>query len=507
MAETNLGPFVALDQLGRFKDKADQLYETKEEAASTYATKSELESMESETETLFATKAEVEALKLTDLANDGNFVQDASYVHTDSNYTAAEKAKVANLDADADATYATKSEVGALKGSDIANDLDWQTGSEVSASISSAIVGLLDYKGSVATYSDLPSSGVEKGDVYNVQAEYQNTPAGTNYAWNGSSWDPLGGEIDLSGYAEKSDLPTKLTDLTNNGNFVQDAAYVHTDSNYTAVEKSKVANLASNANGTYATKTELSQSESTAASTYATKNEVGALKLTDLQNDGNFVQDASYVHTDSNYTAAEKSKLSGIEDQANKYVLPVTTPSTLGGMKVGDGLEAASDGTVSMGGTVKSGNPVMGTKLTFVTGNGWSAQNQTSGKNLAAPVTSASGNCSVTEDGLCTISGSKTNAGLGTAFETSTLEPGTYTVRHYAESPLSSGVGIQVRNGDQTILINDVSGGTVTLTSATQLIVRVYMPSGTLSGSFRRSTSHTPEPSPARTRITRRRSR
>lgn len=43
-------------------------------------------------------------------------------------------------------------------------------------------------------------------------------------------------------------------------------------------------------------------------------------KLTDLTNDGNFVQDASYVHTDKNYTNAEKTKLSGIEAGAEVNV-------------------------------------------------------------------------------------------------------------------------------------------------------------------------------------------
>ena len=43
-------------------------------------------------------------------------------------------------------------------------------------------------------------------------------------------------------------------------------------------------------------------------------------KLTDLNNDGNFVTDANYVHTDNNYTTTEKNKLAGIEEgaQVNK---------------------------------------------------------------------------------------------------------------------------------------------------------------------------------------------
>lgn len=44
-------------------------------------------------------------------------------------------------------------------------------------------------------------------------------------------------------------------------------------------------------------------------------------KLSQLNNDGNFVQDAAYVHTDANFTAAEKTKLGGIEEGANKTVI------------------------------------------------------------------------------------------------------------------------------------------------------------------------------------------
>jgi len=43
-------------------------------------------------------------------------------------------------------------------------------------------------------------------------------------------------------------------------------------------------------------------------------------KLTDLTNDGNFVTDANYVHTDNNYTTAEKNKLAGIAEGAEVNV-------------------------------------------------------------------------------------------------------------------------------------------------------------------------------------------
>lgn len=43
------------------------------------------------------------------------------------------------------------------------------------------------YKGSVPTENDLPTTGVQVGDVYNVES------TGDNYAWTGESWDKLGG--------------------------------------------------------------------------------------------------------------------------------------------------------------------------------------------------------------------------------------------------------------------------------------------------------------------------
>lgn len=62
----------------------------------------------------------------------------------------------------------------------------------------------LTYKGSVDTYDQLPEDA-EVGDTWNVVQSYQTYPAGTNYAWNGTAWDALGGSVDLSGYQTKSD--------------------------------------------------------------------------------------------------------------------------------------------------------------------------------------------------------------------------------------------------------------------------------------------------------------
>lgn len=60
------------------------------------------------------------------------------------------------------------------------------------------------YKGSVATYADLPTTGQKVGDVWNVETADPDhgIKAGDNVAWDGAQWDILGGNHDLSGYAQ-----------------------------------------------------------------------------------------------------------------------------------------------------------------------------------------------------------------------------------------------------------------------------------------------------------------
>lgn len=66
------------------------------------------------------------------------------------------------------------------------------------------------YKGSVETYADLPTSGQQVGDVYNVkQADPDhNIEAGDNVAWDGTAWDILAGDTGLSGYVQLNSANT-----------------------------------------------------------------------------------------------------------------------------------------------------------------------------------------------------------------------------------------------------------------------------------------------------------
>lgn len=49
------------------------------------------------------------------------------------------------------------------------------------------------YQGSVPTYAELPTEGLEVGYVYDVVGE-----GGMNYGWTGTDWDPLGMTITLT---------------------------------------------------------------------------------------------------------------------------------------------------------------------------------------------------------------------------------------------------------------------------------------------------------------------
>jgi hypothetical protein len=85
------------------------------------------------------------------------------------------------------------------------------------------IDNIFTYKGEVESYSALPVV-CEVGDVYNVASDFsigegeakKDYPAGTNVAWNGETWDPLAGSIDLSAYATKTEVSTIRTDVGTN---------------------------------------------------------------------------------------------------------------------------------------------------------------------------------------------------------------------------------------------------------------------------------------------------
>lgn len=89
-------------------------------------------------------------------------------------------------------TFALKSEIPNV--SDFVRSGDVYTKGEIDAKL----VGAMMYKGAVETQAQLPQDA-KVGDMYDV------TETGHNFAWNGESWDDLGGNIDLSNLLTKEE--------------------------------------------------------------------------------------------------------------------------------------------------------------------------------------------------------------------------------------------------------------------------------------------------------------
>ena len=76
--------------------------------------------------------------------------------------------------------------------------------------IDSIVASSFHYKGSVATENDLPTENNKIGDVWNIL----NT--GSNFAWDGTTWDNLAGVVDLSNYYSKIETNNLLNTKQNN---------------------------------------------------------------------------------------------------------------------------------------------------------------------------------------------------------------------------------------------------------------------------------------------------
>lgn len=74
------------------------------------------------------------------------------------------------------------------------------------------LTAVYTYKGTKTSYSELPTDA-QTGDVWNVIEAYNTNPAGTNWAWNGTEWDALGGEVDLSDYATNDFVQTTKEEI------------------------------------------------------------------------------------------------------------------------------------------------------------------------------------------------------------------------------------------------------------------------------------------------------
>lgn len=170
---------------------------------------------------LFAEKTELPT-KTSDLTNDGDGTDSnspfATQAYVDANGGKIDSISVNNtpqtIDANKNVNITMPTKVSDLtndSGFQTANDVDgsisdalangndpYMTESDVDTAIASAVSSTYKFKGTVATEQQLPQSGQETGDVYNITAASSYGPAGANVAWDGSAWDALGGIVDVS---------------------------------------------------------------------------------------------------------------------------------------------------------------------------------------------------------------------------------------------------------------------------------------------------------------------
>jgi len=321
-----------------------------------------------------------------------NLVQDASYVHTDNNFTNADKSKLdgiaagaeVNVQADwnqsdntaddyiknkptipaaqvqSDWTQSNSTAVDYIKNkpnlatvatSGSYNDLsnkptipaaqvnsDWNATSGVSMILNKPNLATVATSGSYNDLTDKPTiptipvtdvqvnnTSVVVNGVANVDlTPYAQTSSLATVATSGS-YNDLSNKPDLSVFARSADLATVATtgdydDLTNKPSIP--AAQVNSDWNASSgvaqiLNKPSLATVATS--GSY---NDLSDKPTIPSAQVNSDWNATSGVAEILNKPTNLVQDASYVHTDNNFTTAEKTKLSGIEAGAEVNVQP-----------------------------------------------------------------------------------------------------------------------------------------------------------------------------------------
>ena len=187
---------------------------------------------------------------------------DASSAYTDTKFTAAKSytdTEIKNAKSDIKQTTDTLNSKIDIFSGNVETTLDALEGT-LTETINNKVAVAYRYQGTVTNYADLPknlTSG-ETGYVYNVENANGHIPAGTNYAWNGTAWDALGGIVDLSPYAKTEDVNESITNL------------VSKVGEFSSATVTEFTNLKTHVGETYATKEELKSTSGSIISDYTT---------------------------------------------------------------------------------------------------------------------------------------------------------------------------------------------------------------------------------------------
>ena len=269
-----------------------------------------------------------------------------------------------------------------------ADKSDTYTKAQVDAKLS----GAYKVKGS-STFEALPKDNNVVGDVYNITNAFnlggKHYDAGTNVVWTEDGWDALSGSFDttaIEGSIQEvaDDLAQEILDRTQADTTINNN--VSSLTNRVKVNEDKLTIINGNEATTGSIANAIKQAKSytdTTVTAEQTRAENAEQKLTsDLASEitrakgaesanataiANEVERATGVEETLNsnitqlqtqkvdkvegkglstndYTTPEKNKLAAIEAEANKYVLPAATTTTLGGIIVGDRLSIDDTG-------------------------------------------------------------------------------------------------------------------------------------------------------------------
>ena len=132
---------------------------------------------------------------------------------------------------------------------------------------------------------------------------------------NGKVGDVVLNASDIGALSKDTKIPTKTSELINDSNYVSDDNYIHTDNNYTNEDKDKLNNIANGAEVNV--QSDWAETDGTQDSFIKNKPFIPS-KTSELSNDSNFVVDADYKHTDNNYTTADKNSVATIANKVDK---------------------------------------------------------------------------------------------------------------------------------------------------------------------------------------------
>ena len=168
-------------------------------------------------------------------------------------------------------------------------------------------------------------------------------------------------------------VPTKTSDLTNDSNFASDANYVHTDNNFTTALKDKLNGIATGAEVNVQSDWNITDTSSDA---FIKNKPAIPTKTSDITNDSGFITSAAVPTKTSDLTNDSGFITNQVSNLANYYTqsevngmfnslsvptktsdltndsgfltsIPIASASTLGGVKIGNGINVAADGTIS----------------------------------------------------------------------------------------------------------------------------------------------------------------